>query len=89
MLFHLESGACNSGTDADMIDEMAYDYYPQNLLYMTSLEDDFPYFCPECDAEFSTLSGMFQHAEAVRSCSGHTVWPGCLAKLQHFIMQQL
>ncbi|KAL1969863.1 hypothetical protein VTN77DRAFT_7372 [Rasamsonia byssochlamydoides] len=88
MLVHLESGACESNIDADNMDELAFECY-QSVNYATDLDDDYPYFCPGCEVEFSTLSGLFQHVEAVQSCSKHNVWPGCLARLQRFLLQRL
>ena len=84
MLIHLESGCCDSGTDAYDLRRIALDCY-QSKKYSTYLEDVYTYFCPVCKTEFRTLSGLFQHAETVPLCEKSTAFPECLAKLERFI----
>jgi hypothetical protein len=88
MLIHLESGSCDSGTSVGGLDQIALECY-QSRKYLTNLEDEYPYFCPGCQVEFTTLSGLFQHAETVPLCERYTVFPECLAKLERFIEQKI
>jgi len=84
MLIHLESGSCESGISIDDLNQFALECY-QNKKYSTNLDDEYPYFCPGCQAEFTSLSGLFQHAETVPLCKKYTIFPECLAKLERFI----
>lgn len=68
MLIHLEAGICASGTDKRDISEYVYES-PEGY-YCTDGSPFFPFKCPQCSSEFSTVSGLFQHAETRPECAG-------------------
>src|SRR5436190_5839239 len=88
MLIHLESGSCASATDIDKVDNLAFECY-QHSKYSTGIDDDFPYFCPSCEREFQTVSGLLQHSETVPNCQDHVRYPGCLGKLENFMRSRI
>jgi hypothetical protein len=62
MLFHLETGTCESGVDDIDVADMAYDFR-YSLKYTTKHDDDYEFKCPTCDKRFDYMSSLFKHAE--------------------------
>ncbi|PLB48185.1 hypothetical protein P170DRAFT_410888 [Aspergillus steynii IBT 23096] len=90
VLIHLESGSCPSNITEEEIDEIAHECYQNRKYTNEGLEDGgWLYKCPHCEIEFSKLSGLYQHAEDVPSCSFLIKGYGCLAKLERFIARSL
>jgi len=46
----------------------------------------YPFRCPECDGEFSTLSGLLQHASS-HTCE-QTLQSGAIGKLLNWVNKQ-
>jgi hypothetical protein len=82
MMIHLESGTCESGIDILDLNKsaaMCYQWrkfldeeYRDDMLSCDDLKEEhygtvYPFRCPECDATFSKLSGLFQHV-CSKSC---------------------
>lgn len=67
MFIHLEAGSCASGTDKRDIDEYVYES-PEGY-FCTDGSASFPFQCSQCSYKFSTVSGLFQHAETRPECS--------------------
>lgn len=84
MLIHLEAGNCPSGTDKEMIDDLAFQLY-QSKKYTNDRDDYYPYHCPGCYTNVRTVSGLFQHAESVPGCQRWLKSSNCLGKLDWFI----
>jgi hypothetical protein len=94
MILHLESGVCGSGIDIYDLNESAAMCYQwkayldggnrDELLQRTDprSKDSEPVYlfkCPERDAEFTKLSGLFQHAYS-KACN-QDLYKGKIAKL--------
>lgn len=96
MMIHLESGACPSGIDEIDLNITAATCYQwsefitteeirDDMLegYDVSDADDWPFMCPTCEAQFSGLSGLFQHV-GTRACS-QTMDEGAIKKLVRWL----
>ena len=68
MLIHLEAGNCASGTDQRDINEYIYES-PDGRRCTENCVEAAPFNCPQCQVGFSTVSGLFQHAETRPDCS--------------------
>lgn len=90
MLIHLESGACPSDADEDMIDDIARDCDRSSEYIIDQRKTGgWGYVCWECEREFGKLSALYQHAEDVSECSDLMEGAGCLADLQGFIQDRI
>lgn len=94
MIIHLESGACESGTDIFDLNEsaaMCFQWkayldarYRDELRNRCNLKSEYigpvyPFRCPECDTGFTKLSGLFQHVYS-KSCN-QGLYEGKIGKL--------
>lgn len=94
MIIHLESGTCPSGIDTVDLNEsaaMCFQWkayldgdYRDELLDRNDLQSEYsepvyPFRCPECNACFTKLSGLFQHVYSI-ACN-QTMSGGKMAKL--------
>ncbi|RMZ69222.1 zinc finger protein [Pyrenophora seminiperda CCB06] len=76
MILHVEAGTCTTGLnklDLNRSAAMCFQWkawlneeYRDDLLDLRDTEEDYcepvrPFKCPECDVEFTKLSGLFQH----------------------------
>ncbi|OJI98052.1 hypothetical protein ASPVEDRAFT_79718 [Aspergillus versicolor CBS 583.65] len=90
MLIHLESGACELGTDEEMIDDIFCDW---DRSWMFKLDNDegggWRYVCSECEREFGKLSALYQHAEDAPGCSDRMEDEGYLAELRRLIRDEV
>ena len=98
MILHLEAGTCPSGIDRIDLNEsaaMCYQWaafidreYRSELLDRESLQGwycgpVYPFKCPECDVNFSKLSGLFQHVYS-KACD-QRLDQGKIAKLVRWL----
>jgi hypothetical protein len=84
MLLHLEAGNCESGADADRIDDLAAGFSLSEE-YTTDLPNYNPYFCPGCQRNFRWLSALYQHAETTPDCEEYLESYNCLGALERWI----
>lgn len=80
MLSHLEAGWCDSGIDEGEIEDIVFSSYLSDQFV-----NNYGYFCPKCEREVETLSGLYQHAEDTQSCSYLLTYPHCLARMSNQI----
>lgn len=101
MILHLENAGCGSEiTSQDLYTTATRCYqshkyidedYRADKLEGEDLEEVytdtvFPFLCPECDGEFSKLSGLLQHA-ASHTCE-QTLQSGAIGKLLKWLDRQ-
>ncbi len=101
MILHLENGGCESDiTTQDLYMTATQCYqahkytdrnYQIDMLNGEDLEElyadtVFPFQCPECDGDFSTLSGLLQHASS-QTCE-QTLQAGAIGKLVKWLDKQ-
>lgn len=97
MIIHLESGNCRSQIDIIDLNESAAQcfqwkaYLDENfrdeLLDRRDLTADYervyPFHCPECDTNFTKLSGLFQHV-CSKACE-QGLYEGKIGKLVRWL----
>ncbi|KAK2749414.1 hypothetical protein FQN57_006348 [Myotisia sp. PD_48] len=88
MMIQLESGICDSGTDREKVEDIAFECY-QNRKYTNNRDDQMPFFCPECQKDFKLVSALFQHAEMRPECETALQQPQSLAKLRRYLYNQV
>lgn len=101
MILHIENGGCTSDiTSEDLNTTAAQCYqsrkyidedYRADLLDGDNLEEVytdvvFPFQCPSCDSDFSTVSGLLQHALS-KTCE-QTLQSGAIGKLVRWLNKQ-
>jgi hypothetical protein len=85
ILIHLESMTCPSEVTQNEIDGWAFKCY-QSHLYTNGWDDEYKYRCPECDENFTKVSGLLQHIETPACVAGYD---DSLEKLRRYIEKQV
>ena len=101
MILHIENGGCTSNITSQDLNMTAaqcnqsHKYidedYRADMLDGDDLEElytdtVFPFQCPGCDSDFSTLSGLLQHASS-HTCE-ETLQSGSIRKLVKWLDKQ-
>lgn len=87
MVLHLEAGTCESGTNWEWIDEIAFDCY-QSEWYTCENNPEFDFECPTCNTPFRYMSGLLQHAES-KACSENLAKSTPLGKFLRYLRVRL
>ena len=82
MVLHLEADTCDSGWDCEDVREIAFECH-LSYAYTNDDDYDYDYKCPNCDMDFTYISGLLQHAES-DACDAD-VKTGALGKFLRFL----
>ncbi|EEQ90191.1 C2H2 finger domain-containing protein [Blastomyces dermatitidis ER-3] len=86
MLIHLEAGRCC--TSRDELKSIAAECMESDE-YFRGFDEYFPFYCSNCDVEFSRLSGLYQHVEMRLECQNLLEDGSCLYDLEHHLNNEL